>query len=262
MRELPVFDVYSHSIRSIRDNLGFAFQISWPWMLALLPFNIAAHIYLTLHPMSDFQNHSVGILAVTWGMGLLTMVVFASIAVMWHRYVLIGEVPTGLARFRLDATVWRYVGNTILIVLIFVAGGIAAAIIFAICGAISKVLGAIVAVLGGLALIAAFISYAMRFGIKLPFVAVGDRNYSFGDALRDSEGNFWRFIGLSLLIVLTAICIALVLAAVTYVISQANLEPLLYVSIALQFFLNWVLTVWNVTVLTTLYAFFAQGQQV
>lgn len=262
MRELPVFDVYSHSVRSIRDNLGFAFQISWPWMLALLPFNIAEHVYLAFHPMTDFKNQPIGILAVAWGLGLITMVVFASIAVMWHRYVLLGEVPSGLARFRLDGPVWRYVGNTILMALIFVAAGAVAGVIFIILTAISKVLGAIVGVCGGIALVFAFISYAMRFGIKLPSVAIGERNYSFGDALRDSTGNFWQFIGLAILIFLTAIAIALALGAVTFAVSMANIEPLLYVSIAVQFFLNWVLTVWNVTVLTTLYSYFAQGQAV
>jgi len=38
--------------------------------------------------------------------------------VNWHRYILLDEVPHGMERLRLDATVWRYVGNILLIALI------------------------------------------------------------------------------------------------------------------------------------------------
>ena len=46
MRKLPVFKALGHAIRSTTENMGFAFHISWPWMLLLLPFNAAVNLYL------------------------------------------------------------------------------------------------------------------------------------------------------------------------------------------------------------------------
>ena len=67
---------------------------------------------------------------------------------------------------------------------------------------------------------------------------------------------------MSLLIVITSAFVGLVVAVVAYLASATNMEPLLYVSIAVQFFVNWLVTVWNVTILTTLYSYFGQGQEV
>ena len=40
MRKLPAFAAFGHASRSTTDNIGFAFHISWPWVLMLLPFRV------------------------------------------------------------------------------------------------------------------------------------------------------------------------------------------------------------------------------
>jgi hypothetical protein len=45
MRKLPVFAALGHAFKSTTDNIGFAFHISWPWMLLLLPLNVAVNLY-------------------------------------------------------------------------------------------------------------------------------------------------------------------------------------------------------------------------
>jgi hypothetical protein len=260
MRDLEVLSAYSHSIRSVRNNFQFAFQVSWPWMLFLLPFNIAEHAYLLFNPVADPKKVSFGILAIIFGYSLMSTVAFSSIAVMWHRYILLDEVPSGLARLRLDTVVFRYIGNAILMALAGLAAGIVFGIVYAIVGFILGKFGLLVLIPATIAFGLATISYAFALGIKLPAVAIGRRDCSFSDVLSRSKGNFWQFIGLALLVFLSLIGIALVLGILTYVIASIGSQTLLFVSFVLQLFVNWIVAIWNVTILTSLYGYFVEDR--
>ena len=258
MRELPVTGVLGHSIKSTLNNIGFAFHVSWPWMLLILPFNIAGNAYVMLDRTGSPGQVNPATLAVSLFSGLLTMIAFSSIAVGWHRYILRDEVPQGSQRLRLDATVWRYFGNTILIVLMMAAAAIPIGILVI---ALSMVMGKASAVLivpVYIAAILAAISYSYRLGIKLPAVAIGRPGYTFKTALADSAGNFWRFVGLGILVGLISIAFAVAVGVPAYLIAQSPSEPLLYVMIAVQLVINWLATVWTVTMLTSLYGYFAE----
>jgi hypothetical protein len=45
MRTLPVLAAFNHVLRSTINNLGFAWHLSWPWMIVIMPLNILAGIY-------------------------------------------------------------------------------------------------------------------------------------------------------------------------------------------------------------------------
>ena len=47
-----------------------------------------------------------------------SLVIFSSIAVNWHRYILLDEVTASEKIFRLDRPVWSYAGRTLLIMLV------------------------------------------------------------------------------------------------------------------------------------------------
>ena len=47
-----------------------------------------------------------------------SLVIFSSIAVNWHRYILLDEITASEKIFRLDRPVWNYAGRTLLIMLI------------------------------------------------------------------------------------------------------------------------------------------------
>jgi len=54
MRTLPVGAAFGHMLRSTTNNLGFAWQLSWPWILLIAPANILATLYgFTLEPRAD-----------------------------------------------------------------------------------------------------------------------------------------------------------------------------------------------------------------
>src|SRR5439155_22363973 len=100
------------------SNSGLAFHVRWRWMLVLLPINVAGEFYNFAHASADPEKIDPGVAVASFVMLVAAGIAFASIAVSWHRYILLTEVPEGLARLRLDETVWRYVGNFILIFLI------------------------------------------------------------------------------------------------------------------------------------------------
>ena len=262
MRELPITGVIGHSINSTVNNIGFAWHVSWPWMLAILPFNIVGNVYATLNQPATPEDIDPMVALVSFGLAILTMVAFASIAVNWHRYILLDEVPHGMERLRLDGLVWRYVGNTILMLLMLILGGMLVAAVLGLLmaglvAALGKA-GGIIVVPGFIALACAIIVYSYRLGIKLPAVALGRRDYRFRNALDDSAGNFWRFFGLGLLVALIMLLIGLIVFIPTYFLAQMQNKGVLAVLIAVQLVVNWVATIWTVTMLTSLYGYFAE----
>lgn len=258
MRQLPITGALAHSIKSTLNNIGFAFHVSWPWMLIILPFDLVGNAYAMLHQAPGKMDPGVAV--ITIAVSLLTMIAFSSIAVSWHRYILMDEIPQGLQRLRLDATVWRYFGNTLLIILILVAAAIPLGIVVVLLGIMLGEKSAILIIPAYAAAMLAAVSYSYRLGIKLPAIAIGRPAYAFKSALADSVGNFWRFVGLGILVGLISIGFALVVAVPAYFVGQLQNAALLYVIIAVQLLLNWLATVWTVTMLTSLYGYFAEGR--
>jgi hypothetical protein len=264
MRKLPVFKALGHAIRSTTDNIGFAFHISWPWMLLLLPLNLAVNLYLAFSGMRDAQNLSAQSFLLIVPLAIASIVAYCSIAVNWHRYVLLDEVAEGWQRLRVDSLMWRYIGNAILIGLILFAGGFVAVLIFSFLGwTMSSALGEaalIVIVPSVIALYAyAFVS-AYRLAVKLPSVALGRDDFHMRDAWRATAGNFWQILGLVLLFFICLLLVALVMLLLTYLIGQLG-TPGLSVLIAIQVAVNWVATILGVTLLTSLYGFFVEGRE-
>ena len=255
MRQLDVFGVYRHSLKSLRDHLPFAFNISWPWMALILPFNIAANSYAVLNEPDYPEKMSAPLAFALITVGFLSFLAFASIAVSWHRYVLLDEVPQGWARFRLDETVWRYVGNVILLFLILAAPTIALSLAIAfVSSAVTNLL--FIPLVG--ALVVGIMAFSFQLGIKLPAIALGRRDYKFNNATTDTAGNFWNFVGLTCLMLLTLLAFGLLLTAITFVLTRFATTPGLVFGIAIESIANWVSTVWNVTLLTSLYGFFVE----
>jgi hypothetical protein len=264
MRVLPVMNIFSHSIRSVIDNIGFAFHVSWPWMLAILPVHVGTSVYAALNMPTEVEPWKPDVVLAGLLSGLATMIAFASIAVNWHRYILLDEIPQGAQRLRLDPTVWRYIGNTVLIFLILFLTMLIPGIIFGIGSALGGTGGTII---GGVIMLTGFL-YAIaqfyRMSSKLPSVALGRRDYTIGTALKDTEGNMGRFIGLALLFFAVAIAIGLLVLGLQYAIVgiDQGVGPGLYAVLAIQLILNWLTTIWGVTLLTSLYGYFAEGRDV
>jgi hypothetical protein len=267
MRTLPIGAAFSHSINSTINNLKFAFHVSWPWLILLLPVSVFSNVYFQLHPiqpntMPDAQTVLLGFLSAAVEIG-----VFASIAVAWHRYILKDEVPQTIGqRMRVDGVVLRYAGNTILVWLRILAMWLLVLVPFlivAVGGAVSKTLGVLLGIvwaIGGLVYLIWLIGAAGRWSVKLVSVAVGN-DIPMRDAWAATEGSHWQIVGLYALFVLCAFGVGLVLTGLAYVGGSSGSVPLLIVAMAVQTMVNWVFAIWGVTLLTSLYGFFIEKRE-
>ncbi len=269
MRKLPVFEALGHAFRSTTDNIGFAFHISWPWVLILLPFNVATNLYMILNGLETGGGPDPAKIgtyfAVAAPLILASIVAYASIAVNWHRYVLLDEIAQGWQRLRIDSLTWRYIGNFILVVLVLVACAIPVGVAFALVGFLANALlgGEMVALLlvpAVLALYAFAFVAGYRLSVKLPAIALGRSDFSMGDAWRATKGNSWRMLGLLILFVLCLVLIGVIMLAITYAFGLLGTVGL-SLAVAIQVMVNWVATILGVTLLTSLYGFFVEGRE-
>jgi hypothetical protein len=268
MRKLPVIAALSHAIKSTVDNIGFAFHISWPWMVLLLPLNIITNIYLGLNAMHDPFQDPAQLYTENFGfvipLAIASIIAYSSIAVNWHRYVLLDEVAEGWSRLRIDGLMWRYIGNVFLIVLILAAGIAAAALAMVLVGMLLALImgeaSLIVIVPVSIALYAYAIVAMYRLMVKLPGIALGRTDFGMRDAWRVTTGNSWQILGLLLLFFGCLLVLGLVLLLVTYLLGLAGTIGL-SVSIAIQVMINWVTTILGVTLLTSLYGFFVEERE-
>jgi hypothetical protein len=259
MRTLPVTAAFGHVVRSTINNASFAWSLSWPWMIIIIPVNIFAQLYgFSIEPgMTEPSGAAVAVGAVV---GLLTLFAFASIAVSWHRYILLDEIPQGLARLRADNTVWRYFGNTLLIFLILLAGFLPVGLLVGMLVAALQNAGAIISVPIYLAAIIFGVAAFYRMSVKLPAIALERKDFTLKEAWAKTQGNVWQLFGLALLFVLTLIGMGLVLVAIAYVLQLTGLSIALFLSLAIQMMFNWLGTIAGVTLLTSLYGFFIENR--
>jgi hypothetical protein len=258
MRLLPVTDAFQHALRSTTNNFGFAWYVSWPWMAVLLPILLIGNIYIFTASGGDPEQIGAAAGTTSILMALINALAFSSIAVNWHRYVLLDEVPQGPQRLRLDDTVWRYFGNTLLIFLIIFGASFVVSFVFVLLAALIGTFGNALAILVIAVLGLLGISAFYRLGIKLPAVALYRRDFGLKDAWQASAGNGWRVLGVALLYFLTAFGAGLALWIVSAAIGFVGGIAALAVLIAIQLVVSWVLTILGVTMLTSLYGFFVE----
>jgi len=269
MRKLPVFGALGHAIRSTTDNIGFAFHISWPWVIILLPFNVATNLYMVLNGLEtggEPDPAQIGTyFAVATPLILASIVSYSSIAVNWHRYVLLDEIAQGWQRLRIDSLTWRYIGNFILVALVLVACsipvGLAIGLVSLLANAVlgEELLVVFLVPAFGVLYAFAFVA-AYRLLVKMPAVALGRRDFSMGDAWRATRGNSWRMLGLLILFLLCLVLIGVLMFAVTYAFGLLGMVGL-SLAVAIQVMVNWVATILGVTLLTSLYGFFVEGRE-
>ena len=262
MRKLPVTGALNHAFRSTRDNAAFAFHISWPWMLVLLPFNVGGNLYLILNGLGASQEVEPRALAVMVPLFAVSIIAYASIAVNWHRYVLLDEVASGWQRLRIDSLMWRYIGNGFLIGIILAgafAAGLGIALIGMVFGAVVGKAATVIVVPAMLALYAMVLVAAYRLSVKLPAIALGRHDFSLQDAWAATAENFWQLLALIVLFVACVFIAALGTFLVSYSFGTLGTVGL-SVALAIQVLVNWVATILGVTLLTSLYGFFVEGR--
>ncbi|CAN5133904.1 hypothetical protein BH10PSE7_BH10PSE7_41460 [soil metagenome] len=249
-RQLPVWAAFSHAVSSVRDNLKIAFRVSWPWY-AVLGISTAIIRLAWGEPASDAHPDIVPALV----LAALILVSSAGIAVNWHRYILLDDIPHGGMLLRFDGLMWRYLGNLLLIGLLIFIAMIPFSLVAALLNAQPP------------GLVAAFfvaLPFAgllfLRLGIKLPAIALGRNDFGFQDAWRATAGNGWQIVQLFLLNIGAAILVSFAIYLIEQVIELASPQAAGFVSFAVEFVANWIFTIFGITILTSLYGFFIQNR--
>ena len=264
MQKLPVFRTFGNMLDSVIENLSTALALSWPWLLVLFPIRLAGdfyHYWLELgrqHPTGTTAAYNEADFIV----GLLSAIVFASIAVNWHRYILRSEVAEGAQRLRLDALVWRYFFFGIIIgllVALVMFGGIFAVTLVSLAfAAASKTLAIVLASLLSLPLFLLLIGASARWSVKLVAIALGDKDYSLSDAWRATIGNTWRLAGLELMFFIAIGMVGLLNVGAGYGSSLFNSSLTAAVVAAVTVLVGWFSTLMGITMLTSVYSFFVE----
>ena len=259
IRKLPVIAAFKHAARSVGNNLPFAIHISGPVYALLVPLILAGNILVYVIAGSD-PRASVGTITIVFVfMTLATLLAFAIIAVRWHRYILRDDVPQRRSPLSPGPEVWRYAGNILLLVLLAIACVFIVAIVLALISGGREVLTP--SMLAITALAAAFIGLVIfRLSVKFPAIALGRMDFGFADAWRATSGNNWEFLGFTLLNSGVVLAASLAIGGLSTVV--ALLSPTLGfgVEIVLELLVNWILTLFSCSVLTSLYGYFVEGR--
>lgn len=245
-RQLPVIAAFLHMINSIRHNWQVAVRHGLPW-IALLTLFKAWSLWSPqptaegLEPQmnwADFLALGVGIIATS------------SIALSWHRYILLDEPPASVPPFRMDGLVWRYLGR------IFFIGAVSIAPILAL-GLLSEATPVTLLPIW-LALGLAFVVIVVRLSTSLVATAVGKNNFGLKSALIATRGNMVRILAL---IALTGLVEIILLLIVALPMAAAQPSPpawLLPATLLASIPIQLIAVLFNITLLTTLYGFFVE----
>lgn len=262
MRRLPILGALGHALRSTWNNLPFAWHVSWPWLAILVPISLAVEAYLpkinpdAADPQAMARNAEA---ALGFSLlGLASMLAFSSIAVSWHRYILKDDVPQGLARLRFDEVVWRYFGNTLLIVLLVVLAVLPFVLVISIFTAIIGLSNAVGETLVMAVAVLAAIPLTYRLMVKLPAIAVGNSAVNMKAAMEKTRGNSLQLCVAGVIVFLVVLLIGVVLGAVIAPL-QAVLGSVGFLAASLaQQAVSWIVAIFSVTFLTSLYGFFVE----
>lgn len=233
-----VFAIFRHAVKMIFSDFGTTLKISLPVIVMMV-------IQLALLAASGASAGSSG-----WSdiiIRILDLIASLWVAVAWHRYVLLTEYPDGvLPRFH-GAEMAKYLGKTMLLLLIVIAPGAIVVLLGSRTGAIG---GGSVTLALVLVLILTWVS--MRLSVILPAAAVG-KPLRLAEAWQATRPISVGLIGLLFLTCLVAIVPAIVIGVL---LTMAPMLGVVFASI-----LQWLMTLLSLSIATTLYGIYIEGRR-
>jgi hypothetical protein len=255
------FSAFRHALHSLYYNRVAAFRMSWPWMLILAPFTyfdtrFFKPLLLKLEPGTTSPEIAEAFVRYELPYLLVSGLSFASIAVNWHRYILRDELAQGLQRLRLDAPVWRYLFNLALVVVILVLVMLLPTVVVSLASSLFPPLTHV----GMFLIVVLAVVVSFRLSVKFPAIAVENHSYSFAKAYQQTKGMTLPIATYGALTVLTSFFVALIVSLPQWLAAGAEAETSFWLSFILQFCASWVMLIFGITVLTSLYGYFEEGR--
>ena len=247
-RRLPVVAAFTHILKGLAHNWRVGARHGLPW-LALLAL-ISVWDYKTTPLTADPQSVKVTWLnAVSVVLGLLAN---ASIAVSWHRYILLDEPPSRVPPFRIDGYVWRYFARNLVIAALGVAP-----IIFAVSLAelmpAAFTLPAIVTAIFMVVLV-------QRMSTGLVATAVAGENFGLQRSLMATRKNFFPILGVLALVFLVDLAILLLMLLPSAIFASAAPGLVVPAAFIMSIPAQLGIVLMNTMMITSLYGFFVEGR--
>lgn len=246
--------IYTHSIRQVSRNLGPALRITLaPMLLQDVAISVAEHFTQPAGTVKDLAQSPLPIAILA---ALLALTIFCSswMAVAWHRFVLMAELPGGILPPVHGERMVAYIGRSLLLGLSLVAvefsGAVMLMLFSGMLGAVSRALALLVLVPGGIALLVVLFTIFYRLSVMLPAAALG-ADASLKTAWEATEGASVTLFTLAALVVGTVIVLVLPQA----IFYRAGL---MVFAIVWQVVSGWAVMLLMLSALTTVYGYYVQ----
>lgn len=247
--------LFVHSVRLVLGDWRNALKITG---LLYLIYAVPALVFALLFPTPVQPEQAMAALGSGGFLGLITailaIVAFVWVAVAWHRYVLLDEVPAGQFPEFNSSRLLSYGGYSLLIGLIgFVLSFIVSAVVGIIAIPLLNVVGVFIT---GLLALAAVLIVGYRLAPILPSIAIGKPI-----TMRQAwEATNSANVPIIVLAVLSAVA-ALVIDIPAFVFAMAG--PIGgFLAVLWTLATGWVKMIVGVSILTTLYGHYIEGRAI
>jgi len=254
--------IFSHSVRQVLGNLGIALRTSIGVFLALIA---AGFIFGLLFALSGSP-----VLGFFLGIGLLVFIIWgvSLIAVVWHRFILLEERPSGFIPTRPELRIWSYFWYGVAIALIVLA-------VFLVLFFVARLFVDSEVILAAfdpeqvslaprdiaLRFIVGIISSViyLRLALMLPAVALNER-FSLVESWQETKPFFGAVIVVSLALSLLNGVVMFGLGMALFFVAGSG--ALIFVVSVLILAFNWFYFMLNISILSTLYGHIVQKREV
>jgi hypothetical protein len=253
MNKLPPLQTIKHALTAVFQFRNAGMRIGLPWVLVLAGMSVIDRSFSIAPDPANGPASMALPSPMELVIAALSLVIFSSIAVNWHRYILLDEITASEKIFRLDRPVWNYAGRTLLIMLatlvpIFILS-------FALIAAMPN-LGPVLAVPFFVAGI-----YIMRMSVALPAIALERKDFGISAALQVTQGNNLQFAGLLALNGLILFATFLAVGIILSVVGNADMTAAKVLALVLSVPVNLFLSLFSVSLLSSLYGFFVEKRK-
>jgi hypothetical protein len=216
--KLPVFATVARSYGVVFGNFGMVLRVVWFWCLLIAGLQ---WLSLAVLPNWTINPSEIAVLDVSHRLilsiagclnGLIILPAFASIAVTWHRWLLLHERPAADACIRLDRIVWIYAAMAAGIALVRFAASLPQVLAMQDPGAPTH-LGLLQQGAAAL-LFLAIAGLLPRLSLGLPGFAVGAPDASLAAGFAAARANTWRLLWGTVLCLLPAVAVGAIAFAV------------------------------------------------
>ncbi|KPU84774.1 hypothetical protein JI58_01645 [Marinosulfonomonas sp. PRT-SC04] len=251
--------IFIHSVRTVFGNLGPALRISGFLYAAYILSN--AYYVLTYSDdlVSIQQSMAAGIVPQELPSGLFPsmMLNFAIglmsslwIAVLWHRFVLLAEVPETVIPPFLTGMISAYLGKTIQLALMLMVFGVLLGMLLGV--ALGPLLGGFAGAAIPLILLGVLLYLSYRLGLVFPAVAL-KTPISFKTSWEKTQSASGAIAQLAV--------IAVVFALLIQIPSNMNPDPTSLINLIYSYVVGWIAMMVGISVLTTLYGVYIEGRE-